>query len=55
MVQRPNLYCQICGCLEMYNFNICVVHLGIGVILDIPKFGAIHVGSPYCVALTAHT
>ena len=39
----------------MLNFDIYVVHLGITAILDDPKFGAIHVGSPHCIALAAYT
>ena len=39
----------------MSNFAICVVHLGIGAILGDPKFGAIHLGSPHCIALAAYT
>ena len=39
----------------MSNFNICVVDLGFTAILGDPKFGAIHVGSPNCVALVAYT
>ena len=43
------------GSPEMSNFDICVVHLGIGAILGDPKFGAIRVGSPYCIALPGYT
>ena len=43
------------GSPEMSNFDICVVDLGFTVILDDPKFGAIHVGLSHCIALTAYT
>ena len=39
----------------MFNFDICVVHLGFTTILGDPKFGAIHVGSPHYIGLAAYT
>ena len=43
-----------CGSPAMFNFDICVVHLGFTAILGVPKFGAMHVGSPHCIALAAY-
>ena len=39
----------------MFNFDTCVVHLGFTAILGDPKFGAMYVGSPHCIALAAYT
>ena len=39
----------------MCNFDIYVGHLGFGAILGDPKFGAIYVGSPHHIAVTAYT
>ena len=43
------------GSPEMSNFDMCVMDLGFTAILRDPKFGAIHVGLPHCIALTAYS
>ena len=54
-VETQHVLPKIMGPPEMSNFDICVMHLGIGAILGDPKFGAIHIGSPHCITLAGYT
>ena len=44
-----------CGSLKMSNFDLYVMISGFRGILGDPKFGAIHVGLSYCIALAGYS
>ena len=52
---RPSFIAPNSGSPEMSNFDMCVVDLGFTATLGDPKYRAIHVGLPHCIALTGYT